>query len=271
MRVEKKVRIIALEKRYRQNVYPFAVSFNQTTGEFMTGQDLSYEKMTGKTALIKSEKAALGNERPFIINPDNHYPLKHGRTFNISYDEDDKGVRVYDVAKDHAEFDFFELQAEVAKDKKSYKRGTHYFYIEDKEKEAEFQLIENDKCFEAESLMRNKTASGRYGDVIMLLNMYAPGYNLDPAVLSELQMKAHIIDACRKFPDVILMFGKKEVEEIVFAAKLVKHNIIERKNGLDFYYKGDFIGTTIESVREYLRDPKKAELVTKWAKQIESK
>jgi hypothetical protein len=53
--------------------------------------------------------------------------------------------------------------------------------------------------------------------------------------------------------------------------KVIKQNIITKRNGTDFYHGSQFIGTTFESVMEYVLDNNNAALVTKWQSIVEKK
>lgn len=111
--VNKVVRIVALDPLYTRVSFDFAPVRGQN-GKFITGQEsiLTAEQMTGNANITAKQKAELRmGDNPYIINPDDTYPLHHARPFDLSYiiDEKDNFVEVVN-SKDYAEFTFFAAQ-----------------------------------------------------------------------------------------------------------------------------------------------------------------
>ena len=274
MRVEKKIRIIALDKRYRKHVYQFAVTKSERTGRFITGQEeyLTEEQMTGKKEITKSTKDSLQmGDQPFIINPYNHYGLLHGRTFDLSYNIDDKDNKTYLNPKDYAEFTFFSLQPEVTENKESFIKDKHFFYIEDKEREAEVSIRNDDKAFEAESYVRKELNVGRYKDLLLMMNYDIRGLNVNPDTMTDSEVRASVINACRKHPENVLKFKSSDSDEVLFIIKLMKYSILEKRNGIDIYYRDQFISSSFDGVRSWLHKSENNHLVTKWGKTIQER
>jgi len=274
MRIEKKVRMISLDKRYRKHPYYFTVPISDTTGKYVTGQEvyINEEQMLGKKELTKATRDSLEmGDQPVLINPFNQYPLTHGRTFNLSYDIDDKGVKTYLNPKDFAEFTFFCTKPEIATSKDVYVKERHCFYIEDKVREAEFSVMKEDKAFEAENFVRTNMKTGRYKDLLILLSYNVKGYSINPEKLSEIETKARVIEACRKYPEEVLKFKANDTDETLFILKLMKYMVMEKRSGTDIYYGEEFVGGSLENVRSWIHKPEHAHLVTKWGKMIQEK
>lgn len=274
MRIAKKVRMISLDKRYRKNPYYFTVPRSDSTGKFVTGQEkwLSEEQMIGKKELTKSTKDSLQmGDQPVIINPNNQYPLAHGRTFDLTYESDAKGGRVYVNPKDFAEYTFFCTKVEISESKDKYVANKHHFYIEDKVKEAQFTVEKEDQSFEAENYVRTKLKSGRFNDLLILLSYNVQGYSINPEKLSEIEVKARVIEACRKHPEEVLKFKANDTDETLFIIKLMKYMVMEKRNGTDIYYGEEYVGGSLESVRSWIHKPEHSHLVTKWGKMIQQK
>lgn len=274
--VERKVRFVSMDKRYQRMPYPFTVAVSQTSGKFITGQEhiLSEAKMRGLEKLSATDKRQLmmGND-PFIIHPDNVYMLQALRTFNLSYEINGPGEedRTYLVPKDFAEYTFFMQQEKVADSKAKYQKNKHFFYLEDKEKEAAEELALMDMAFEAENFIRTKLTVDRYKEVILLMNYMVPKYNIDPRSMTEIQIRSEVLKACKEHPDMVLKLAKKDNEVLLFVLKLMYYKIIERRNGTDFYAGETYIGSTLDAVKLFCTSADNTQLITKWGNMIKSR
>jgi len=275
--VTHKTRLVSLDKRYRRQPYPFTVPRSQSSGKLLTGQQeiLSEDQMIGKEKLTAADKRKLlMGSTPYIINPENVYPCKHGRTYDLSYEINgpDPEDREYINPKDYAEYTFFVGQKElICYGKDKYQINRHLFYVEDKEKEAIDELNAIDRRWDAESFVRNELASSRYQEIIMLLNFEVPKFIMDPKVMSDTLLRSTIYKACQEHPEVILKLKGDDANQLVFVLKLMSYRILERRNNTDFYAGETFVGTTLESVKLFCAKSENSDLVTKWGRQIEQK
>jgi hypothetical protein len=264
-----KKRLITENPLYRKSPYPYAIPWSSSRNMPLTGQDLTVDEMTGKLAMNSMRKASLGlGQFPFIINPDDIYYVKHSRLFDLSYktNGDDKE---YLNPRDVAEWNCYTINTEfVAPSKKEYNKKSHIFYVQDVEYEAQQDNVELDKQFEAESYIREGSTS-RWKDILMLLNYEVKEYNFNVDQLSDNLLKKHVIDASKKYPDIILRLKRPESETLLFVLKVLRKGFIEKKKGTDFYYGSEFIGTTIDSLLEWVNKPINADKVTKWQKMME--
>ena len=282
--VTERVKLISLDAKYRKTPYQFAVPRSQSKNVPATGQEdvLTEDMMIGKTPIPQTVKADLQmGATPYIINPEQIYPIHHSRVFvndyDIEYDEEGKELkRTYKNARDHAEFVCFTIgmgssggECVIAPNKESYRKGFHYFYIENKEAEAQKGVEEFDKAFEAEKYARSEMGTGRWKDLILLLNFELEGHNLDPDHLSDTRIKEIVLKACRENPDVILKMRSKDSDMTVFILKLIKRNIIQRRKGTDYYYQDVFLGSTPNTIRDWVADQNHAPTVSKWNNMLE--
>lgn len=277
MRVSKKVRVLALDKRYLHNPYLYAVSRSDSTGNYITGQEdiLTEEEMLGKEKLTKAKKQALEmGDQPFIINPMNHYQLIHGRTFDESYDTDENGNKTYLNPRDHAELMFFKKQESVLigkPERGKWIRDKHYFYVEDKQMEAQKEVEKADIAFEAEYYVRNEVETGSYKDILLMLSYNVGGYSVNVDMLTDLELKAKVIEACKEHPLEILKFKDSVSAETIFLLKLLKYHILEKKSMTDIYHGGEFIANSFDGLRAYINKTANEGMVSKWAKLVQSK
>jgi hypothetical protein len=274
--VVRKVRFISRDKRYQRTPYPFTVALSQGSGRYVTAQEhiLSESQMRGQEKVTPAQRRLLMmGDNPYIINPDNVYMLQALRTFDLSYEVTGEGDedRIYLNPRDFAEYSFFMTQEKVAASKEAYQVNQHFFYLEDKEKEAEQQLAKVDLQFEAESFVRGNLPLGRWKEVVMLMNYTVPRFMLDPRAMTENALRKTVLEACREHPNVVLMLASKDNASLVFVLKLLYHKLVERKNSMDFYAGETYIGSTLESVRLFTLNPQNEALVTKWGRTIEQK
>lgn len=263
-KVEKYVRIFALDSLYRRRPFEFTVS-KDLNGKFVTGQQdvLTEKQILGIDPLTAKNKEALEmGEDPYIINPDNTYALVNGRKFDLSYIED-KGKRTYTNPKDWAEYNFFTLQPEVVFSKKDHKDHVTFFYVEDKEKEAELLLTKEDLEFEAKSFIRSNTSIRRLKDIALLINHLVKGASINPDVLTITQLQAKIYEYCKSNPsEVLLCKGSNEDlnAENLFALKSMQIGEIVQSGSSYFYgsNKEKYIGDSFESVLSWLRNKENA-------------
>lgn len=273
-----KKRLITLDPKYRKSPYPYAIPFSVTQNLPLTGQQkiLSVEKMTGEKQISESDRKALQmGENPVLIDPDQIYPCQHSRTYELSYrmveKDGDKSVKEFVNPRDVAEFGCFtENKDFCAGSKKEFNKKKHIFYVEDKELEAEQDLVEFDLAYEAEKFLREGSTS-RWKDAVLLLNYEIKEYNLDPDILSDSMIKKLALEGAQKYPKVVMKLNTEDAESLLFALKLLRHGIVSKRNGADFYQGNDYIGTTIDSVKDYINKPANASLVTKWANQLNPK
>lgn len=266
-KVEKYVRIFALDSLYRRRPFEFTAP-KDLNGRFLTGQQdiLTEKQMLGIDPLTAKNKEQLEmGDDPYIINPENTYALVNGRKFNLSYLED-KGKRTYVIPKDWAEYNFFTLQPEVVFSKKDHKSHATFFYVEDKEKEAELQLTKEDLEFEAKAFIRSNTSIRRLKDIALLINHLVKGASINPDILTITQLQARIYEYCKTNPSEVLLCkgGKEDLNaENLFALKAMQIGEIVQ-SGQSYFYgsnKEKYIGDSFESVISWLRDKDNSPMV----------
>ena len=281
--ITQKVKILSDHVNYRKKPYIYAIPISQASGLPATGQEqiLSLEQMTKKDTIITAvqKKSLMMGNNPWIINPEELYPINHSRTFTLDYrsyhleGSSEETRREYTNPKDYAEYTCFMRGMIIAKSKKDYgdaPRGNFYFWVEDKEKEAQEIVNTLDLKFDAMSFLRNDLGSGRYKDVIRLLNFEIPTHNIDPNVLSDTRIKEIVFKASEEHPEIILKLKGKDADQVVFILRLMEKKIIQRRNGTDFYYNDVMIGTTINSIKEWINDGSHNMTVSKWRSMLET-
>lgn len=268
---KKIVRVISVDKRYVKQPYPAIAIWDNSKNCYLTGQhidpsiaktrgNLTVDEMTGKK-MPSEEKMA---KFPYIINPENTIPIIHMKKLDISVDEKGEPVNHVDMAmyifiKHYCSF--------VANSKKAVRPGTDFFYIEDLEAEAEEQVKASDLKYEAEKCIREKASIEKLKDTALMLNYTIKNFSLPVDSMTETRIKAELLKVCEKNPDKIIACFKKEANDDLYIYKLVKHGILEQKNGA-FYDGAQIIGTNVDSVKIYMKsgNQENQKYVSKWGK-----
>lgn len=271
------VQLVSVDKRYNTTVYPSVPVLDSSINAYLTGQhidpkdpsthgNLTKDEMTGKVA-IPSEKLT---KFPFIIFPEtiengkvktNIIPLRHGDKVNI--DKNEAGAYIH--ARDGALYDYWkQLYPKVVFSKDEVQKGVTMFYALNVEAEALKRVSLEDLIFEAQSLIRS-TNIGKYRDIALLLNHKIKNFNINVDVLTEVQIKDKLIEACKTNPTEVISCFDKAIELDLFILKLVKKGIISQRAGS--YYDGQlFLGVNIEDVKSFASNTKNQEYVTKWGR-----
>jgi hypothetical protein len=273
-KVEKYVRIFALDALYRRLPYQFTV-YKDRNGKFVTGQQdiLTEKQMTGDDTITAKQKEALqmGSD-PYIIDPNITYALVNGRRFDLSYVEE-KGNKTYLNPKDWAEYNFFVLQPEVVFSRKENKKHVTFFYVEDQEKEAEYELTMVDLEFDAMQFVKSNTSIRRLKDIALLLNHLIKDCNIDPDVLSITRLQSEIYKQCKEHPSDVLLCKDNDGDlnaEKLFVLKALQLGEIQFSSGSYFYGKNKekYIGDSFESVLSWIRSKDNATSVQRLGKLV---
>lgn len=267
------VRVISLDKRYRQEPYPSCASFDTTTDTYLTGQhivpgnentvnNLTTNEMLGKEKLIKAKQLRF----PYVINPEHRIPIMHGARLILSKDNSD----TYTHPKDVALYNYIMLQPYVAPSKEAYIKSRHYFYIEDKEVEAETRVNKRNLRFNAEKLIRENTAIGKMSDVAEMLSYSIKNFNINADNLTKTQIEDLLYKTCDKHPEEVIKCYSDDSKEDMHVIKLIKQKILKKTN--DGIYDGSkFIGMTLGDVKVFMGKPENENFTTKWGQLLLSK
>lgn len=274
------VRLVSVDKRYRANIYPSVPVKDESINAYLTGQHIDPKKpetrnnltlleMTGRST-ISEDKLNRFPHILFVETIENGkpkqivYPLKHGDKCNLSQDATGK----YLFPRDKAMFDYWQHQPVIVSKKEDVIPGETMFYIEDREAEAAKRVSIEDLIFEAQTLVRSSNI-GKYNDIALLLNYNIKGFNINVSVLTELQIKDKLIEACKNYPDVVINCFAKGVEKDLFILKLIDKGIITTINGS--YYDGKmFVGQSLDEIKSFIEKPSNQEYLNKWGRLLEN-
>ncbi len=258
--MEKKiVKLIFKNKIYRKYLWTVPIVFQNDV--WYTGQNLSYNKMTGTEPLTEEEKA----KYPYVINPTLFYKVNNNRNFDLS---------------DPSDFALYNLcltSEKIAASKSLFVNGRHEGYFEDKEVESEIIVKTANKKFLAYQVV-NDMAETDLESTVLLLNYTAKKeeFNINAKTATKNEKMGAIYNVLEKNPEVVLNCFEKynpSVKDDIFIMKLLHHKLII-KSGMDFYeatngVKGTYIGSTIERIKDFLLNKSQSHLRDKFAKLIE--
>ena len=245
---DKFIKVYALDPKYRRSPYPAVAAEDTRNGTFITGQHwypgiqtdyLTVDEMTGKTDLTQAKRKKF----PYVINPNDRIMIIHGSQFNVGIDEDGNAINPKDVAT----LNFIRLQEFVAPSKSEYHKGKHYFYIDDREKEAEINVTKADKEFDAMKLVYENSSLKKMREFCLLLQYYLKGFVVEFDSWSPTMIKERLLKAAKEQPDEVLKCGLKAAENDLYILKLAFHKIILRKS--DGFFDGNtFLGANPREV-----------------------
>ena len=267
------VRVIAKDQRYKEKPYPAIPVLDDGIGTYITGQHIvpgvpETENNLTKAEMVGSKELTVAKKKkfPYIINPENPTHIFHEKKLNLSK----KSNGDYVNTKDKALFDFFLLQRFVSPSLSEFREGYHYFYIEDKEKEADESISKEHRIYKAMHFVKEHTSIRSLEDIALYLNYKVNKFHIPLKVLSKIQLESKILDACKTHPDAVSECFSKSAKEIMYVLKLVDYDIVSLKSGS--FYDGDlFIGNTPESILDFIRKEDNKEIVLKWGENYRAK
>ena len=252
-----KVRVVFMQKP--QKKHPFTIPINKLRHQvFMTGQDLSYRKMTGAEELTSDEV----KKYPVVIDPTELYKVTHMQPLDRNND--------YDKAIEK----LLLLSGRIAESKSVYDKTPVEFlgYIKDDLAESKADNMETDIAFEAEEAVRNSTIDD-YKKIALIIN-YRLGKNNDVNTMPDSYVKAELIKAAKSDPAAVKMCFPKwnaAVAQDIYILQLIKHKILTKKPNGDIFDNGDFIGSGLDAVTQYMRLESHKDSVSKWKTLLDQK
>lgn len=246
---------------------PWIIPIEQVApNTFNTGQQLTFDKMIGKTALTEEEKS----KYPFVIDPTGNYRVPDRQSYDVSVDQ--MGVPVN--YRDYAMYKLILNTGEFAEDKIKYDlspmKYVGYFY--DKESEAVRYNAIDDLRYEAETLIRESNLDTRKR-VAMLLNYKMPDkeFFINLKSTSDDILKRELVKASREHPELLMScFQEKNpgIEKEIFIVELLFYGLIQQKPDGDIYSGTRYLGNSIDDVVKSLSKFEMQGDMNKWGIQL---
>lgn len=267
--MKRTVKLIAVDKRYKERPYPLRCIFDDNINTYLTGQhidprnpdthdNLTTDEMTGKVRLSveKLEKF------PFVINPEKAINFSNQQPLDLTTDDKGKNVNPRDAALynllRHKTAVWF-----VAESEEKVIPRTHYFYLHDKIKEAEMRVTTSELAYKAEKYVREELTKEGVFDLALVLQYKISKFHFDPNEYSEVILKDMVLQQCKENPTIVLDGKKPQFKDDIFVLKLALHGILTRR-GTDFYDGGEFLGASLEDIKAEIRKEARTAQVSKW-------
>jgi len=265
----KVVRFIANDRKYRTEAYPAIAPLDSTLNTYITGQhidpndsstkgNLTLKEITGEREIKPEARLRLF---PFVINDTDPVLIIHNKPYDCRMDG-----KTPVNPKDYTEANFIILQKNLVAISKKEARPRHKFYLEDKDADAVAFVNESDNVYEAEKLIREKASIEDYKDLVMMLNLTIPGFNVNHKTLTDTRLKEVLLKQAKADPASILKAFTKEGENILFIAQLVDKNIVTYKVGNGYYDGQKFIANDVNSFLAFINDNSNSSLIGKFGK-----
>ncbi len=222
------------------------IPIGEKNGEFVTYQNLTYNKKIGLDSLTDAE----AEKYPYVVNPEIPLKIRHNDFLRMDIPEDKiKAILAYSSGK-------------IALSKSEYRGGTvHDGYFVDKDKDALASITIHEKKKEAYEIVSSISTNNL--EVFCMVAKLQKGANpekYENLINDSLRVKA-LYDQIDENPDVILRLSEKNnsnFKDEIFIAFAERNNLIRRRN-LDFYLEEDGVvttpmGKTITQVVSFLRD-----------------
>lgn len=273
--MKRKIKLIAIDNRYKESAYPYQCIFDEALKTYRTGQhidtndpstrnNLTVEEMTGEVQLSEEKRKRF----PYVLNPLPQINFYNNQEFDLSTDESGNVLNPRDAAlvkllKEHGYM--------VAHSREQVVPKKHYFYIKDDIYEAEQRVTKSDKTYQAEKFIREDVDEDGLRDIGMVLAYKVKDFRYSPdGETSDLLLKDKIIELCKNNPEKVLECKQPGTADDIYVLKLSLHGFITRR-GTDFYDGSKFIGKDLEDVKKFMSLEENTALVSKWNRLLAEK
>ena len=266
----KKVKFIALDRKYRAEAYPAVAPLDSKTNTYITGQhvDPADESTSGNLTLkeITGEIEIKPDRRrkkfPHVINDVDPVLIIHNKAYDCTMGKDNKPAN----PKDYAEAYFIIAQTRIVAISKKNSRPRHKFYLEDKDADAVDFVNNSDNVYEAQKLIREKASIEEYKNLVMMLNLSVSGFNVDYKTLTDTRLKEILLKQADKDPESITVAFTDKGRDILFIAKLIDKKHLTYKPGNGYYEDNKFIANDLLSMIAFIGDSNNGNSVSKWGR-----
>jgi len=234
-----KVRVSLTRPAHRKG--GFIVPIIEDNGVFLTGQDLTYEQMTGKEKLTDEQRI----KYPFVINPEVPHKIRHNVLMDRSKPEIETVLTLAIIS------------GYIAENKAKYNSGVHEGYIIDPIADANH----DNKVFDKVRVAMNIVGNTKSDDLDILVLLVSLQYNSPSAegMITPSQQIQYLYKVAQTLPDNVINSNadnNPDIKNQLFVAYCIKHKLIKRKgnnyvieeNGKEVAY----LGTTMEKTIAYL-------------------
>jgi hypothetical protein len=229
---EERVKIYAVSAKHKEKPFYATGITDSVTKTILTGQE----------DLGKAEREKFD----FKINPMENYMIRNNDELIL---KKSKGVYVKD--KDYALYLFYKVQPNIAHSRSEVVKGTHDFYLQNFEAEAEKTILDHKTKAKASAKILDLSLS----DMINLLYFFGENASLLSSKIAE----AKVFEIADSRPtDVVAYFENLEDnQKVVFVKKLLSKGIISRAESSNYLmYNKIILGANENEAASFLYDNK---------------
>lgn len=251
------VKVIFKNKIYRKHTWTIPIT-KISNKNFMTGQDLSYEKMIGEVALTDEEK----KKYPNVIDPHSFPKLPHGKRL-------DRNSPVVASLLNLAI-----LSGKIAPSLSDYELAPirYHGYIEDSVADSIVFNKKMDVRYEAETAVRNSSISD-YKRIALMVN-YRMGKSIQVQSSSEGTIKAELLKACDEQPKEVLQCFPEynpDISRDIYILELISYKVLSKRPSGEIYDGDIFVGANLSAAKNFMSIGANAPLQDKWKKKLDVK
>lgn len=255
----------------RQKVYvntSYVIPIRMENGQFITGQDLPMSKIVtgkGKDNLEVTPEPLTEEEYkkyPFVIDPTNAYKVKHLQWLNKKDPMDAALIKLLILSTKWAESKLQFDENPVIYDG----------YLQDTISEAVSKNAMEDLRYEAETEVR-KCGIDDYRRIALVFSFKVPGAFINLNESTEV-IKGQLIELCKSNPKEMRQCFEKYnpgIDNDIFILECIDSEIVQRDGKGNLYYHKDYIGTSIEDVKQYLNKQGNQRLSAVFQSELEKK
>lgn len=222
----KKVKIVALNPKYRDHSFPSCPRYDDDKRDYVYG----------------IEEAPNSVKQAFHIDSLSRIPVIHNEVLDLSID---KQYGKYLYLKNAVP------EVSVSLDKSN--EDEHLFYIEDREAEAESNISKQELISIAYTNIEKDKSENKVKDIAYFIG-------INPRGKSHKQLLSDIYTRAFENPNQINAFFEKSTPNILFVRKCLQHGLIQKNKGS--YFDGDvFMGHSELEAAAFVDNPSNSVIV----------
>jgi len=233
-------KVVLVRKIDKKNGY--IIPIEKVNEIYITGQDLTYDKMIGKVPLTEEEK----RKYPHVINPHSLLRIRDHKKLDVENDAYDKAL-----------YDLMIASRTIAKSKSHFDKDPIQYvgYIFDMEEDAKATIQKEDAIYTAMTLIRDLPVDSYKPTVLLMNHMVKNKFYIPPTGVSLELQKAKMLEACRQYPEAVkncFPAYNPGIERYGFVLELIEYKIIKESGRGELFYEKELLGSSVDQVLSYL-------------------
>lgn len=231
--IEERVKIYAVNKKYKEKPFLVTAVTDNKTRNLLTGQEhLSQAEL---------------NRSELVIDPNDHYMIRNSDELILRRDAKGK----YELNRDYALYCLLQVVPEVAASRSEAISGTHLFYMENLEKEAEKKV----SVSKSRALAYAKVAElATLSDMVDMLFYFGEAASNASAKRAEAKIYELVESRSQEVLDYFIK--TEESRRLVFIRKLLHYRIVVKQSNGYLVYGDITLGSNDSEAANFVFDNK---------------